>query len=103
LQILEEESKLLFHLQQQQLIELIRTGNVKEALAFAQEYLAYKGEENEALLDELGAPVPCQSVCDVSHAGVLACLHSALFFSVYQFPGHIDLCQGRFLHTVAIF
>ena len=58
LQILEEEATLFFHLQQQQLIELIRAGNVEEALAFAQEFLAYKGEENEALLEELGALRP---------------------------------------------
>jgi hypothetical protein len=58
LQILEEESKLFFHLQQQQLIELIRAGNFEEALLFAQEYLAYKGEENETLLEELGVLPP---------------------------------------------
>jgi glucose-induced degradation protein 8 len=54
-QILEENSTLFFHLQQQQLIELIRGGQIEEALTFAQEFLAYKGESNAALLDELGA------------------------------------------------
>jgi hypothetical protein len=46
LQILEERAQLFFHLQQQQLIELIRAGNIEQALEFAQEYLAPRGEEN---------------------------------------------------------
>eukprot|EP00959_Pyramimonas_sp_CCMP1952_P181468 3794361-Pyramimonas_sp.AAC.2 len=46
LQILEDRAQLFFHLQQQRLIELIRAGNVEEALEFAQEYLAPRGEEN---------------------------------------------------------
>jgi hypothetical protein len=45
-QILEERAQLFFHLQQQQLIELIRAGNIEQALEFAQEYLAPRGEEN---------------------------------------------------------
>jgi hypothetical protein len=99
LQILEEESKLFFHLQQQQLIELIRAGNVEEALAFAQEYLAYKGEENESLLEELGASVLFWSVFNVSHVDLRASFHSALdpFVLITQ---HIVLCQGKFLHSI---
>jgi hypothetical protein len=54
-QILEEQQALFFHLQQQRLIELIRQGRTEQALAFAQEYLAPHGEENEAFLEELGA------------------------------------------------
>ena len=54
-QILEEKHTLAFHLQQQQLIELIRGGKVDEALEFAQEYLAPLAEEHPALLEELGA------------------------------------------------
>lgn len=38
--------QLFFHLQQQRLIELIRNGKVEEALEFAQEELAPRGEEN---------------------------------------------------------
>lgn len=53
-QILEEQHALFFHLQQQRLIELIRSGKTEEALAFAQEYLAPHGEGNEAFLEELG-------------------------------------------------
>jgi hypothetical protein len=59
LQILEEQQSLFFHLQQQRLIELIRQGKTEQALAFAQEYLAPHGEENEAFLEELGALLRC--------------------------------------------
>lgn len=45
-QILEERQQLTFNLQQQRLIELIRRGEVEQALEFAQEYLAPRGEEN---------------------------------------------------------
>jgi len=55
-QILEEQQELAFHLQQQRLIELIREGRVDDALEFAQENLAPLGEEQPALLEELGAP-----------------------------------------------
>jgi hypothetical protein len=55
MQILESDAELFFHLQQQQMIELIREGKIVDALLFAQEYLAYKGEENPGILDELGA------------------------------------------------
>jgi hypothetical protein len=46
LQILDTNPQLFFHLQQQRLIELIRSGKVEEALEFAQEELAPRGEEN---------------------------------------------------------
>ena len=52
-QILDTDSQLYFHLQQQRLIELIRQGDVEAALAFAQEELAPRGEENPQLLDDL--------------------------------------------------
>lgn len=52
-EILEERQQLSFHLQQQRLIELIRRGAVEEALEFAQEYLAPRGEENPLFLEEL--------------------------------------------------
>ena len=38
--------KLYFHLQQQRLIEYIREGKIAEALEFAQDELAPRGEEN---------------------------------------------------------
>jgi len=45
-QILEERTVVHFHLQQQRLIELIRAGSIDQALQFAQDYLAPRGEEN---------------------------------------------------------
>lgn len=44
---------LFFHLQQQRLIELIRAGNVGDALRFAAEELAPRAEEHPSLLPEL--------------------------------------------------
>ena len=49
MQILDTNPQLFFHLQQQRLIELIRNGKVAEALEFAQEELAPRGEENVIL------------------------------------------------------
>ena len=46
IQILDTNPQLFFHLQQQRLIELIRNGKIEEALEFAQEELAPRGEEN---------------------------------------------------------
>ena len=37
---------LLFHLQQQHLIELIRSQQIEEALQYATEHLAERGEED---------------------------------------------------------
>ncbi|KAF6167608.1 hypothetical protein GIB67_031191 [Kingdonia uniflora] len=48
--ILDTNPQLFFHLQQQRLIELIRNGKVEEALEFAQEELAPRGEENVYLI-----------------------------------------------------
>lgn len=45
-EILDTNAELYFHLQQQKLIELIRSGDVTAALNFAQEELAPRGEEN---------------------------------------------------------
>jgi CTLH/CRA C-terminal to LisH motif domain len=51
-QILDTNPELYFHLQQQKLIELIRMGKIEEALEFAQEELAPRGEENVSLLPQ---------------------------------------------------
>lgn len=51
--ILDTNHTLYFHLQQQKLIEYIRQGNIPEALRFAQEELAPRGEENPEFLAEL--------------------------------------------------
>ncbi|XP_057819449.1 protein GID8 homolog isoform X1 [Cryptomeria japonica] len=52
-EILDMNPQLYFHLQQQTLIELIRNGKLQEALEFAQEELAPRGEENHDFLEEV--------------------------------------------------
>lgn len=53
IQILDQNPDLFFHLQQQRMIEYIRHGQIAEALAFAQQELAPRGEENPVFLSEL--------------------------------------------------
>lgn len=53
LQILDNNPALYFQLQQQRLIELIRQKKVDEALLFAQEELAPRGEEHPEFLSDL--------------------------------------------------
>ncbi|KAJ3056680.1 hypothetical protein HK097_005081 [Rhizophlyctis rosea] len=52
-EILDMNPRLYFHLQQQKLIEFIRNGRIGDAIAFAQEELAPRGEENPEFLEEL--------------------------------------------------
>lgn len=52
-EILDTNPGLFFRLQQQRLIELIRSGRVEEAIEFAQDELAPRGEENAGQLEEL--------------------------------------------------
>ncbi|KAF4518364.1 hypothetical protein B566_EDAN007091 [Ephemera danica] len=52
-ELLDNDRFLFFHLQQLQLIELIRNGRVEEALSFAQENLCEAGEADPAVLSEL--------------------------------------------------
>ncbi|PRD26998.1 UNVERIFIED_CONTAM: Glucose-induced degradation protein 8-like protein [Trichonephila clavipes] len=52
-ELLDCDRYLFFHLQQQHLIELIRERNIEEALKYAQEQLAERGEENREVLSEL--------------------------------------------------
>ncbi|KAJ3549649.1 hypothetical protein NM688_g5157 [Phlebia brevispora] len=52
-EILDTNPALYFRLQQQKLIEYIRQGNIPEALEFAQEELAPRGEESPEFLSEL--------------------------------------------------
>lgn len=51
--LLDSNPKIAFHLQQQQMIELIRSGQVEAALAFAQEELAPRAESHPEFLREL--------------------------------------------------
>lgn len=52
-EILDTNSTLFFHLQQQQLLELIKQGDVEKVLEFAQSELSARGEENPEFLEEL--------------------------------------------------
>lgn len=52
-EILDTDSKLFFHLQQQHLLELIKQGDIEKVLEFAQGELSARGEENPEFLDEL--------------------------------------------------
>ncbi|KAG5246908.1 protein GID [Salix suchowensis] len=76
-EILDTNPQLFFHLQQQRLIELIRNGKVNEALQFAQEELAPRGEEDKvenfcsiAFLEELERTVALLAFEDVSNCPV---------------------------------
>ncbi|OAY26129.1 protein GID8 homolog isoform X3 [Manihot esculenta] len=68
-EILDTNPQLFFHLQQQRLIELIRNGKVEEALEFAQEELAPRGEEN-SFLEELERTVALLAFEDVTNCPV---------------------------------
>ncbi|XP_019168672.1 PREDICTED: glucose-induced degradation protein 8 homolog [Ipomoea nil] len=69
-EILDTNPQLFFHLQQQRLIELIRNGKVEEALEFAQEELAPRGEENLGFLEELEKTVALLAFEDVASSPV---------------------------------
>ncbi|KVH89571.1 CRA domain-containing protein [Cynara cardunculus var. scolymus] len=70
MQILDTNPQLFFHLQQQRLIELIRNGKIEEALEFAQEELAPRGEENQSFLEELERTVALLAFEDVKNSPV---------------------------------
>jgi len=76
-EILEEKQQLFFHLQQQRLIELIRVGRADDALQFAQEYLAPRGEENPSFLEELERTVALLAFDDGSASPVAELLGMA--------------------------
>ncbi|OMH83504.1 Glucose-induced degradation protein-like protein [Zancudomyces culisetae] len=65
-ELLETEPRIFFHLRQQQLIELLRQNKTIEALQFAQEELAAKGEEFPELLPELENTMSLFA-CDLDH------------------------------------
>ena len=52
-EILDTNPKLYFHLQQQQLLELIKKGDMLRVLEYASTELSARGEENPEFLDEL--------------------------------------------------
>lgn len=77
--ILDTNASLFFALQQQRLIEYIRQGDVQEALEFATEELAPRGEENVLLMmPYFAAGCSCLSspTFSVNWSGPWACLRS---------------------------
>lgn len=57
-EILETQAGLLFHLQRQRLIEMIRAGEVEHALDFVQDELPALCEDHPEFLAELEGPLP---------------------------------------------
>ncbi|KAL0478128.1 glucose-induced degradation protein [Acrasis kona] len=76
-EILDNNSKLYFRLQQQQLIEMIRAGKLDEALQFATEELAPRGEENKEFLDEIEKTMSLLAFADMSDSPVSQLLESS--------------------------
>ncbi len=69
-EILDTNPKLFFHLQQQKLIEYIRSGDIIQALEFAQEQLAPRGEENPEFLEDLERTMALLAFEDVGKSPV---------------------------------
>jgi len=74
-EILDTNPKLYFHLQQQRLIEYIREGKIAEALEFAQDELAPRGEENPEFLEELERTMALLAFDDTTVSPVGDLLH----------------------------
>lgn len=75
--ILDENPQLFFHLQQQKLIEMIRSGKIAEALDFAEKELAPRGEENPQFLSELERTMALLAFDDMSKCPVADLLEPA--------------------------
>ncbi|KAI8580411.1 hypothetical protein K450DRAFT_173625 [Umbelopsis ramanniana AG] len=75
--ILDTNPQLFFHLQQQRLIELIRRGEFAEALDFASEEMAPRGEENPEFLEELERTMALMAFEDTRQSPVSDLLHPA--------------------------
>lgn len=70
--MLDTSPALYFHVRQLEMIELLRTGDVEKALAFATEVLAPLGEENPDLLSELEQTMSLFIVLDLSTSDMSA-------------------------------
>lgn len=76
-EILDTNPRLFFKLQQQQLIELIRQGRIDDALRFAQEELATRGEESREFLEEIERTMALLAFEDMAQSPVSALLDNA--------------------------
>lgn len=65
-EILDANSKLYFHLQQQQLLELIKKGDMEQVLEYASTELSARGEENPEFLEELEQTLSLLAFADIS-------------------------------------
>lgn len=65
-EILDTNPKLFFHLQQQQLLEYIRQGDIEKVLDYAQKELSARGEENPEFLEELEQTLALLAFDDMS-------------------------------------
>lgn len=65
-EILDTNSKLYFHLQQQQLLELIKKGDMEKVLEFASTELSARGEESPEFLEELEQTLSLLAFADIS-------------------------------------
>ncbi|KAG0737434.1 hypothetical protein G6F57_012748 [Rhizopus arrhizus] len=74
-EILDTNPQLSFHLQQQRLIELIRQGAFQEALEFATEEMAPRGEEHPEFLAELERTMALLAFQDTIDSPVGELLH----------------------------
>jgi len=73
-EILDTNPKIYFHLLQQKFIELIRKGQISEALTFAQEELAPQGEENPQFLEEMERTMALLAFDDTSKSPLASLL-----------------------------
>ena len=108
-EILEHNAELMFHLQQQRFIEFIRNGQINEALEFAQDKLAPKGEDNPSFLEEFERTVsllvfenpgasPMASLLDSGHRAKTASELNAAILSAQSRPSKPKL--PRLLHLL---
>ncbi len=67
-EILDTNSSLYFHLQQQQLLELIKGGDMEKVLHYASTELSARGEENPEFLDELEQSLSLLAFGDMSQS-----------------------------------
>ncbi|KAG1441572.1 hypothetical protein G6F56_011418 [Rhizopus delemar] len=74
-EILDTNPQLSFHLQQQKLIEFIRQGAFQEALEFATEEMAPRGEEHPEFLEELERTMALLAFQNVMESPVQELLH----------------------------
>lgn len=76
-ELLDSNKLLCFHLLQQQAIELIRESKVEDALEFAQNNLADKGEENSDFLPEIECTLALLAFNDPENSPYGDLLHSS--------------------------